>query len=127
MIDEFYNKVNVMVNITLFSQGKNDFILFFPPDEGVLWVTHCINVPLFLSLGVSLHLVRLCISNCSPFLILGLYRNKRFTKPSLICSKIFSYGLDFVNTCVAVDVWEHSLSSHSDEPVLTLWNLGTVI
>lgn len=105
-----------MVNITLFSQGKMISSFFFPPDEGVLWVRQYSNVPLILPPGVSLHLVCLCISNCSPFFILGLYKNKRFTKPSLICSKIFSCGLGFVNTCVAVDMLEHSLSNGSDEP-----------
>ena len=158
-----------MVNITLFSQGKMISPFFFPPDEGVLWVRQYINMPLFLLLGVSLHLVCLCIPNCSFFIlakesevaqscptlckpmdcslpgssihgifqaivlewvaipfsrgsswprdwtlvsciidrrfniwatrellfILGLYKIKRFTKPSLVCSKIFSCGLGF--------------------------------
>ena len=58
-----------MVNITLFSQGKMISPFFFPPDEGVLWVRQYINMPLFLLLGVSLHLVCLCIPNCSFFIL----------------------------------------------------------
>lgn len=58
-----------------------------------------------------LSLAFLFISNCVPFLILCLHKDRRCTNLSPFCSKIFPQALFLLIPCVAVDMLGHSLSN----------------
>lgn len=94
---------------SLLSQWENYFILSLPFlfyfFDGVLWMKQCISMPVFL-----LSLAFLLISNCAPFLILCLHKDKSCTKLSPFCSKIFPQALFLLIPFVAVDLLGHSLS-----------------